>query len=893
MNGTEKLAPRESWFSRFFRSIGEFFRRIFGPATPNPSILDFRPIRGHPGSRLVISGENFSGNRQENKVVVGGEKALVVTADPNRLEVITAKSTLTGPVQVEVGGRTGDGPVDFEALDPPPPNVDGPPVFYEGAGQGVQQVAPSKGTLRVLVVLCQAGDLAPPNPANTRTDIVDTFTTVHDFYDQASYGDLDVDVDVTANWRTLDGTISDMMAGDNLDSTRLNQIIAEAAQQAVDEGFTLGNYTLIAAMVYTNAFIRAWGGGSYKNFSYTNASAGININITVANAISAIWINESADWGRCAHEIGHCIVDTPGNLSAWENALVLGEDVYRSDLVDSDAATAADFDMMGTHDDHPLFSGYYMEQMEYYSPGNILERTWDRNPHDETIEIVAHGDTENTLGNRYHLVRIKVTDGLYYYIEVRQRPDASAASPALYDENIPLNGAANQGGVIVTKVLTDTVNMNQQMRFITLLHEQHVLTQGDKATDPARYLEIEVTNDNLVSRPLTCQVRVKWAQVVGDTPGGDFDLRIRPWNESYETPDIWVDRPPYGTYDYTDPTTGDPTGNGDKPQVKKKNKLYARVHCDGQVDATNVRMTFYVVTPPGVGDNGNWGPLETKVISSVTKDSSAQANVIWVPEVGQHTCLKIYAEPQAGEVNAGGNNWAQENVFDFEAASSSIPDPVVVPVAVRNPLDARTPALISVRNVPEGFTVHFPHQWVWLAPKQERRFELLILPTLDYNHYHQKEIPRADIVVDGWIPRSYEEPWDTGEFPGSWFLPMGGIMIRITPKRRVTLRLEEDQEVTSPNEIGVRGFIDPPLSGEMVSVELEDPDGIVRTQEVYSGGSGQFTARFNLLAYSYDETGEEGRLEKLLRGVYVAQAFVINAQSAASTESNRVFITRT
>jgi hypothetical protein len=859
-----------------------------------PAIDSFRPIRGHPGTVLVIKGRNFAPERGENYVTVGGAPAHVVEASLTRLKVITSYPTLTGAVEVRVGAHHATGPVDFEALGWPDPTLeeDGPPILYTGVGRGVDQDIPSKGTGRVLVVLCQANNLTPPNPVVVRNDIINAFDNVHAYYDQVSYGALDVQVDVTTNWRTLDGAFNDFMdtPNDNLYTSKLPQIIAEAAKQAVDEGFDLNNYDLIAAVVYTNRFIRCWGGGATSQFQYNNGS-GINIDIRTDHALSTIWINETANWGRCAHEVGHCIVDLPGNLRAWDQALIMAEDVYESDLVDPAAATAYEFDMMGHHDNHPLFSAYYMEQMEYYDPSNIQERQWDRNTFSETFEIVAHGETQNTLGTRCHLVKIRVTEGLYYYVEVRQRPNPSAATPRVFDEHIPLDGATHQGGVVVTKVLTDTVNMNQQMRFITLLHDTHVLKQGDVATDPARYLEITVEDEDVVEQPLTCRVRVEWAQVIGDTPGGDFDLRVEPWNANYETTDIWIDRPPYGVFDYTDPTTGEPIGNGDRPRPLDLNRLYGRVHCDGAVDASNVRVTFYAVTPPGVGDNGNWGPLRTVEIPTIPHGDAREAQVIWVPAVGEHTCLKIYVEPQAGEVNAGGNNSAQENVFNFEAAASSIPDPLVIPVAVRNPLKERTIALISVRNVPRGFIAHFPNAWVWLDPLQERRVALTVIPTRDYSDYKKMEIPHANIKVDGWIPRSYKKV-ESSVYPASCFMPMGGILTQVTPKRKVDMRIWEDKEKYQPYVAAVRGELNPAMSGEKVIVDLKDPIGRRRVVQVTTDGSGRFAAIFNLKQKPSLEAEPKFEEEEPLLGVYMACAFIVNSPHAAQAESNVVYLVK-
>jgi len=769
---------------------------------------------------------------------------------------------------------------------------DGPPLLYQGSGHGEEQGVPPTGILRVLVALCHPSDLAPPNPATIRTNIITNFTNVLTYYDQISYGDLDVQIDVTSNWRTLDGTASELISGDNLAKGKLTQIIAEAAQQATDEGLTLNDYDLIAAMVYTNQDIRCWGGGAYSHFQYNNTTSGIAIDISTNHSLSTIWINETADWGRCTHEVGHCLIDVPGNLSAWPNAAILKEDVYRSDLVDLSAATAHQFDMMGDHDRHPLFSGYYMDQMGYYTTDNIHDLTWDRNLFSQTFDVVAHGSSENSNTSRYHLIKIKVTEGLFYYIEVRQRP--SSSSPLIFDTNIPLNGSLHNGGVVVTKVFTDIVNMNQQMRFITLLHPPHVLKNGEKAIDPARFLTISVENDHVQEDPLVCRVKIEWANVIGDTPGGDFDLWIDPWNANYETPDIWIDRPPYGTYDYTDPVTNQPTGNGDKPRPLDKNRLYGRVHCDGQVDATNVFLTFYAVTPPGVGDNGNWAPLETIKIDTIGKNTTVERSIIWVPEVGEHTCLKIHAEPQAGEVFAGGNNWAQENVFYFEAPANSVPNAVTIPVAVRNPLREDTMVFISVRNVPDGFIAQFPHQWVWLKPLYEKRLELTVIPLYDYRKYREKEIRKARIKVEGFIPREYQEKLSKNNYPASCFSSIGGILSEVTPKQSVKLVIDEHKEYShKENNILVRGNISPKITGEKVTLYLDNPKNMRSATTVVSDKNGEFFAVFDLSKEPSLESKTSRKSDSPpLPGIYVCQAFIANGNQAAYAESNILYINK-
>ena len=143
----------------------------------------------------------------------------------------------------------------------------------------------------------------------------------------------------------------------------LDQLRAEAAQAAVNDGWNLDNSGMMAVVVFLNGtFIRAWGGWSKQNFNYTDSASGTNINITANHQVNLLAIQESADWGRCAHETAHNIVSAPSFQSGTIGTATLGEDVYSSDLVDSAAASAKSFDLMGDHDRHPLFSAYHMDK---------------------------------------------------------------------------------------------------------------------------------------------------------------------------------------------------------------------------------------------------------------------------------------------------------------------------------------------------------------------------------------------------------------------------------------------------------------------------------------------------------------------------------------------------
>ncbi|UUZ49261.1 hypothetical protein LP420_02245 [Massilia sp. B-10] len=293
--------------------------------------------------------------------------------------------------------------------------------------------------MRVLIALVRPSDRTPT--AADRAAVVAAWDKVHTFYDQASYSRTNVQVDITTGWRELDGTEADFLDGDNIEWAQVSRMSAQAAQGAVDEGFNLNNYAMMATCCNLGSFIRAWGGFSTQNFSYVNAAATppININLSVDHDLSEIAISQAANWGRCAHEFGHNVVSAPSFTG--EGTATLGEDIYSSDLIDGGEATARFFDMMGSHDEHPLFSGYHMEKLGYYNAPNIQTLNWDRNPFTQEFDVVAHGLTEDATA-RLHLVKIKVSDGLMYYVQVRQRPGATAQ---VFDENIPLGGASEPG----------------------------------------------------------------------------------------------------------------------------------------------------------------------------------------------------------------------------------------------------------------------------------------------------------------------------------------------------------------------------------------------------------------------------------------------------------------
>jgi hypothetical protein len=315
------------------------------------------------------------------------------------------------------------------------------------------------------------------------------------------------------------------------------------------------------------------------------------------------------------------------------------------------------------------------------------------------------------------------------------------------------------------------------------------------------------------------------------------------------------------------------------------------VHCDGSADATNVRLTFYAISPPGVGDNGTWTPLDTEILANVAADDSEETFINWVPVVGEHTCLQLVAEDQLGEVTFG-NNKAQENVFEFEAPADSVPAPIKIPLAVRNPKNEPSIVLVRLMGIPDGYIVQLPHHWVYLDALGELEMEAIVVSLNDIEKTSQEQRHPLNMVVDGVIPRTYTLPV-LGVDPGSRMLPIGGFIAEVTPKHRSSIKLEQDRETQETQDtIGLKGTITPALAGQPVQVVLTDPSNRVRVKDATTDAAGKFSASFDLTLAPTDDplTGKPGPSEKPLTGKYTAKAYIVSAPDVIQAESNEVTI---
>lgn len=420
----------------------EQFLKLYPAEKCHPIIADFAPRSAVPGSLIVIIGHGFAGRRDLNTVTIGGHRAIVVTAEHHRLVVISNKKSSAGPLKVKTHFGTAVGPRNFVNLPWPSPDslIDAPPHSFEGVGAGTSASLrtklllqtpelsmgsdiravdiPSTGTAKVLAVCMYLKDVKPADLGAAKTNMVNLGNRVVKYYQQASYRKLTVQFDVT-DFEMLDNLDRYYLASStekgypNFKKLVLPQIFAEAVQKAKNASINVGNYDVFLVMCHLGTFVRAWGGGSVRpNFHFEDQTAypGVLTDINVGKTLGSIALGDDADWGRVAHEFGHNIVSSP--------VAVFDEDIYDSDLPPGADSSAQFFDLMGQHDTHPLFSGFYMDQLGWYKAQNIKQLPWSTAPFREEYNIVAHSLSENADTSRFNLVKIKVSTGMEYWIEV-------------------------------------------------------------------------------------------------------------------------------------------------------------------------------------------------------------------------------------------------------------------------------------------------------------------------------------------------------------------------------------------------------------------------------------------------------------------------------------------
>jgi M6 family metalloprotease-like protein len=650
-----------------------------------------------------------------------------------------------------------------------------------------------------LVIYVRASDDATANLATLRTTEQAEFNNVTNFFRESSFARLSFAYThapaPAAGWYQLTRTYDDYMwtqaditaAGTDAAKVKIatdNQALVqdfttfftESLQAANDDGFNVANFTQVVVVII-GPFHR---GTSWPTSNFTLQDNSTNPATPLQVSVPVIVVSTNTGWSRTAHEFGHGF----GGFA---------------DLYGAPNRGMGNWDIMDCTDCTDQTTGWHKDRKAQWFQGSqllVLPRPTGTGRVDQTVNLVPL-ETETPAAGAVQSVRLDVGGSMYLYVENRQTLTGQTGS-----RQLPANA------VIITDGDDNAQGPNTGRPPVLLFGGPN--SSNSSFTDQTYgNLKVDVsgTNPNLT-------VKIGW--------GADpyFDLRITPWSPPpWESPDIWIDSPVNGwdTYEYADAAAnpgvpGNPVRNGDRPRIGRGNRVYARVTNEGNVAATNVRVSFVSSSPPGIGDTGNWALIDRVTLASIPAGATVIAGpIIWQPNAATHTCIKATMDVQTGELNAN-NNSAQENVGDFDATSASPWKPFVGNVQVSNPTPVHQSVRMDVTNLPKDWTAWVSDRTVELNAGETRMIRYKIDPGTGGN----KEIgSRTDVSLVGRL------------LQGDRGIDLGGVTTAVHFVRASKTEIElgaREQELSAEaaNALKITARVDPPVTGAPIALDVTD-----------------------------------------------------------------------
>lgn len=278
-----------------------------------------------------------------------------------------------------------------------------------------------------------------------------------------------------------------------------------------------------------------------------------------------------------------------------------------------------------------------------------------------------------------------------------------------------------------------------------------------------------------------------------------IDLYFQDNVPSYKSPDIWVDWPG----DNPDPNVpriypvGTPTDQGETVRFPgsgiENHYVVARVHNAGNVSAEDVKVRWFVCDPPGSGDDGRWVERGTQTISEVAAGTNEITAFDWDVDssTNVHQCMRMEiidwtipseVDPATGDTVALAsddvklqNNNAQQNVFDFEALSSSPYDPIEFQMQVHNDYIEPEIAALVPDGLPYGSRLEVSPAEAIIPPGQAQVFTCKLI-------LHDDIIQPGCDNDKGFLLSAWRRDVEADELWGSCFY-------HVRPRYRTTIEL--------------------------------------------------------------------------------------------------------
>lgn len=554
--------------------------------------------------------------------------------------------------------------------------------------------------------------------------------------------------------------------------------LVTAALEAAKGDANYDDYNGVAVVIYA-PFLRGQASFTPETFTYSTGS--INIEAT--------YMSTDTPFGRFTHEIGHFLslpdlydVTTGFVISNW-----------------STMDCACDGQLYGWEKDNIL---HY-----FASPSQVVELTRPAPGNPASVDPFTLQPTEVAdTGSTLTTVKIRAADTFRYYVEARNVIPGFTS-----DQNIPGQG------VIVTEsvdVFPPSIYPIPNVRFLKLLVPGETFQPEPGGSVKIRYVSV-----NNATTPPQHNVEITLESLPQPDP------RITDWSppSSWGTPDLWVDSQREGG-GFMEPATATPlSGNGEQAWVDHVNRVWARVENNGGSAATNVRVRFYVNTPGGIGDAGQFVELTTTSPMPINLAPGEVKFVYaeWTPTVGAHTCIRVEIDHLTGEAD-NFNNKAQENIEDYYSGSASPWHPVTIPLDLANPYEVEKKIYLRADGFPEGWTATSDHAWVLLPPKGRKLVNFTITPKPDAKRC-------SSTTINIWGQVLLGDAWQ----------PYGGVLANVTLGNPIGFQISTKKINRFTHQVS--GCTAPPQPDTELTLILQDENGHDHVVFTKTDASGCFT----------------------------------------------------
>ena len=487
-----------------------------------------------------------------------------------------------------------------------------------------------------------------------------------------------------------------------------------------------------------------------------------------------------------AHELGHGL----GLKTHY------GSDVWL-DYTTSKAADLGIFSVMAANDRQPPshFLGWSKKDRSWL-PANRVVRLIEPNVGDRpTTVLLAPLEETPAAANVAQLIELPTLGG----------PEARWRGFTIEYRDLALsNHGSALSGVLLTDIEAGSGRDSSVAQILDARPTRRLFENGDVFEDPANGIRVEVGE---------FAGGLQRVHIVRSHVARPVDLAIAPWDDTYQTPDIWIDSPAnqFGVFKYAD-SWGYPVGNGDDPWLDHTNRIQFRVHNRGDFAAANVEVDVHVSRPPTAGGKKSFAYQGTVRLSSIGARSAAIGSVNWIPTDGTHTCVLAEIKRHSdGDVDT--NNSAQENIVSFDVTQSS-PWSVaktLVDVAYDAPKAQRI--LVQVEDLPEGWGYEIDQTVLDLDPGENRQVTVAVHPAgLD---------DQEDRYRVGFVGRPKITTWVEWE---DTVRPLGGVhlQVRLVDQTSTELGIEPAGEaVIAVGAVATHdGSLAPHLRGAPVAISV-------------------------------------------------------------------------